>query len=188
MLWQVFRDFRHGFRLLGRAPGFTATAALILALPTAPNTAVFSLVDTVWAQPRPGRIETLVEVFSHDRQRPDSYRDFSYPLYVDLRDRGAVFESVMAHTIGLGGIREGETTRRSFAEIVSSNYFSTLGVQLAAGRSFHSGGGAAGIQCVSSHCLVYGMAAARLRPRLHRQGRAGERGSVLDCWCGTERV
>ena len=42
----------------------------------------------------------------------------------------------MAHTIGLVGIREGETTRRSFAEIVSSNYFSTLGVQLAAGRSF----------------------------------------------------
>jgi putative ABC transport system permease protein len=136
MLLQVFRDFRHGFRLLGRAPGFTATAALILALPIAANTAVFSLVNTVLLQPRPGRIETLVEVFSHDRQRPDSYRDFSYPLYVDLRDRGAIFESVMAHTIGLVGIREGETTRRSFAEIVSSNYFSTLGVQLAAGRSF----------------------------------------------------
>jgi hypothetical protein len=52
---------------------------------------------------------------------PDSYRDFSYPLYVDLRDSGAIFESVMAHTLGLVGIREGETTRRSFAEIVSSN-------------------------------------------------------------------
>jgi putative ABC transport system permease protein len=169
MLWQVFRDFRHGFRLLGRAPGFTATAALILALPIAANTAVFSLVNTVLLQPRPGRIETLVEVFSHDRQRPDSYRDFSYPLYVDLRDRGAIFESVMAHTIGLVGIREGETTRRSFAEIVSSNYFSTLGVQLAAGRSFTVEEERPGIQCVSSHCLVYGMAAARLRPRLRRQ-------------------
>jgi putative ABC transport system permease protein len=136
MLPQAFRDFRHGLRLLGRAPGFTATAALILALPVAANTAVFSLVNTVLLQSRPGRIDTLVEVFSHDRQRPDSYRDFSYPLYVDLRDRGAIFESVMAHTLGLVGIREGETTRRSFAEIVSSNYFSTLGVQLAAGRSF----------------------------------------------------
>jgi MacB-like periplasmic core domain/FtsX-like permease family len=58
------------------------------------------------------------------------------PLFVDLRDRGAVFESVMAHTIGLVGIREGEATRRSFAEIVSSNYFSTLGVPLVAGRPF----------------------------------------------------
>src|SRR4029450_9221081 len=129
MLSQVLRDFRHGFRLLGRAPGFTATAALILALPIAANTAVFSLVNTVLLQPRPGRIETLVEVFSHDRQRPDSYRDFSYPLYVDRRDRGAVLGGGMAQTIGLVGIREGETTRRSFAEIVSSNYFSTLGVQ-----------------------------------------------------------
>jgi hypothetical protein len=87
MLSQVFRDFRHGFRLLRRAPGFTTTAALILALPIAANTAVFALVNTVLLQPRPGRIETLVEVFSRDRQRPDSYRDFSYPLYVDLRDR-----------------------------------------------------------------------------------------------------
>jgi predicted permease len=136
LLSQALRDFLHGLRLLRRSPGFTAVAVLILALPIAANTALFSLVNTVVLQPRPGRIDTLVAVFSRDRQRPDSYRDFSYPLYVDLRDRGAIFESVMAHTIGLVGIREGEATRRAFAEIVSSNYFSTLGVPLAAGRPF----------------------------------------------------
>jgi predicted permease len=136
LLSHAFWDFRYGLRLLRRAPGFTAVAVLILALPIAANTAVFSLVNTVLGQPRPGRIDTLVSVFSRDRQRPDSYRDFSYPLYVDLRDRGAIFESVMAHTVALVGIREGETTKRSFVEIVSSDYFSTLGVPLAAGRPF----------------------------------------------------
>src|SRR5229473_6560038 len=135
--FHAWLDFRHGLRLLRRAPGFTAVAVLILALPIAANTAVFSLVNTVLLQTRSGRIDTLVAVFSRDRQKPDSYRAFSYPLYVDLRDRSAIFESVIAHTFPLVGIREGEaTTKRSFVEIVSSNYFSMLGVQLAAGRPF----------------------------------------------------
>jgi predicted permease len=136
VLSQVCQDFLYGLRLLRRAPGFAAVAALILALPIAATTVVFSLVNTVLLQPRPGRIDTLVSVFSRDRRRPDSYRDFSYPLYADLRDRSAVFDSVMAHTVALVGIREGEITKRSFAEIVSSNYFSTLGLVLAAGRPF----------------------------------------------------
>jgi predicted permease len=151
LLSRAWWDFRHGLRLLRRAPGFTAAAVLILALPIAANTAVFSLVNTVLLQSRPGRIDSLVAVFSRDRQRPGSYRDFSYPLYVDLRDlrdlrdprdHSAIFESVMAHTVALVGIRDsldnlhGGATKRSFAEIVSSNYFSTLGVRLAAGRPF----------------------------------------------------
>lgn len=137
LLSQAFRDFRHGLRLLGRAPGFTTVAVLMLALPIAANTVVFSVVNTVLLQTRPGRTDALVAVFSRDRQKPDSYRDFSYPLYVDLRDRSAIFESLIAHTPALVGIREGEaTTRRSFVEIVSSNYFSMLGVPLAAGRPF----------------------------------------------------
>ena len=138
LLSHAGRDFRHGLRLLWRAPGFTATAVVILALPIAANTTVFSLVDSILLQSGPGRIETFVAVFNRDRQKADAYRDFSYPLYVDLRDRGAIFESVTAHTLALVGVREDEsaTTRRAFASIVSSNYFATLGVPLAAGRPF----------------------------------------------------
>jgi hypothetical protein len=109
---------------------------LILALGIGANTAVFSLVNATVLQPRPGRIDTLVGVFNRERSRPDSFRDFSYPLFTDLHDRGDVFESLMAHTFGLVGIREGDATRRSFAEVVSANYFQTLGVRLAAGRPF----------------------------------------------------
>lgn len=132
----VSRDIQYAVRTLRRNYGFTAVATLILALPIAASSMVFSLVNTALLQPRAGRIDTLVSVFSRDRQRPDSYRNFSYPLYVDLRDLGGIFESVMAHTVALVGIQEGDTTRRSFVEIVSSNYFSTLGVHLVAGRSF----------------------------------------------------
>jgi hypothetical protein len=129
-------DLRYGLRLFRRTPGFTAAAVLILALGIGANAAVFSVVNALVLQPRPGRIDQLVGVFSRDRVKPDRYRDFSYPAYVDLRERGDVFESVMAHTFSTVGIGDGDSTKQTFAAVVSSNYFETLGVPLAAGRAF----------------------------------------------------
>ena len=132
----LLRDFRHSVRLLRRAPGFTAVAVFVLALGIGVNTAVFSVVNALVLQPRPGRIDALVGLFSRDRVKADDYRDFSYPAYVDLRARHDVFDSLMAHTFSIVGIREGDITRRSLVAVVSANYFETLGVTLAAGRAF----------------------------------------------------
>lgn len=132
----ILQDFRYSLRLLRRTPGFTTVAVLVLALGIGANTAMFSLVNTLVFQPRPGRIDQLVAVFNHDRTKPKGYRDFSYPAYVDLRERAGVFESLMAHTFSTVGLTEGDVTRQTFAAIVSANYFSTLGVRLAAGRTF----------------------------------------------------
>ena len=132
----VFRDLRHSFRLLRRTPGFSLVAIAILTLGIGANTAVFSLVNALVLQPRQGRIDTAVGVFSRSRVKAEDYRDFSYPQYLDLRDHGGVFDSLMAHTFTTVGVREGERTRSSFAAVVSSNYFSTLGIPLAAGRAF----------------------------------------------------
>ena len=132
----MLADLRHSVRLLRRTPGFTAVAVLVLALGIGANTSVFSIVNALLLKPMPGRIAELVGVFNQDRTKPDSFRGFSYPVYTDLRDHNEVFESLMAHTLSLVGIREGDSTRRTFAAVVSSNYFTTLGVQLAAGRPF----------------------------------------------------
>lgn len=132
----MFSDLRYSLRLLRRTPAFAAAAVLILALGIGANAAVFSVVNALVLQPRPGRIDRLVGVFSRDRVKHDRYRDFSYPAYVDLRDRGALFESLMAHTFSTVGIGDGESTKQTFAAVVSSNYFTTLGVPVAAGRAF----------------------------------------------------
>ena len=42
----------------------------------------------------------------------------------------------MAHTFAMVGVPAGDTTRQTFVEVVSSNYFETLGAPLAAGRAF----------------------------------------------------
>jgi predicted permease len=132
----ILQDLRYSLRLLRRTPGFAAVAVLVLALGIGANTAVFSLVNTMLLKPMPGRIAETVGVYGKDRSKPDSYRAFSYPAYTDLRDGSAVFESLLAHTVALVGIREGDATRRTFAAVVSSNYFTTLGISLVAGRPF----------------------------------------------------
>jgi len=107
----LLKDFRHGLRLLRRTPGFTAVAVGVLVLGIGANTAVFSIVNTLILQPRLGRIDSLVAVFNRDRVKPSDYTNFSYPAYVDLRERGGVFQSLLAHSFTTIGIREGELTR-----------------------------------------------------------------------------
>jgi hypothetical protein len=53
---RLVSDFRHSFRLLAAAPGFSTVAVLILGFEIGANTAVFSVVNTLALQPRPGPI------------------------------------------------------------------------------------------------------------------------------------
>jgi predicted permease len=134
----LLQDLRYSIRLLFKNPGFSLTAVLVLGLGIGANAAVFTLVNTLFLRPMPGseRPGQIVGIYSHDHTKPDSYRGFSYPGYVDVRDRNRSFSSVMGFTLAFVGIGEGEATRRSFASPVTRNYFGTLGVDLLAGRTF----------------------------------------------------
>jgi predicted permease len=135
-LWQ---DVRYGLRMLASKPGFTAAAVLVLALGIGANSAVFSLVNAFLLKPlQVQKPEELTGLFSRDTKRPDSYRAFSYPNYVDIRDHNQAFSSLAALNAALVGLQEGDATRQTLATIVSSNYFSTLGVTMLKGRAFRA--------------------------------------------------
>jgi hypothetical protein len=130
-------DFKFAFRQLLKAPAFTIAAASVLALGIGVNTAVFSLVNTLFfAAPAYSNPQELVQVFSQDKKDPKKFRGFSYPTYLDVREQNTVFTDVMSFNLALVGIGQKGDTRRAFSAIVSSNYFSVLGVQLARGRAF----------------------------------------------------
>jgi predicted permease len=131
------QDIRYGVRMLFKQPGFSLAAVVVLALGIGGSTAMFSVVNALLLKPMKIRdSKEIVGVYSRDSKKPDSYRAFSYPNYADLRDKNAAFSDLMAHNMALVGITEGETTRRVFADVISSNYFSTLGVPLYRGRVF----------------------------------------------------
>ena len=130
-------DFKFAFRQLFKTPGFTIAAATVLALGIGVNTAVFSLVNTLFfASPAYVKPHEMVQLFSQDKKDPKKFRGFSYPTYIDVREQNTVFTDVLSFNLALIGIGQKGDTRRTFAGIVSSNYFSVLGVPVSRGRAF----------------------------------------------------
>ena len=133
----MIRDLKFAFRQLLKAPAFTIAAVTVLALGIGVNTAVFTLVNTVFfASPGYAKPHEMVQLFSQDKKDPKKFRGFSYPTYLDVREQNTVFTDVMAFNLALIGIGQKGDTRRAFGAVVTSNYFSVLGVPLAGGRAF----------------------------------------------------
>ena len=132
----MIRDLKHAFRMLAARPAFTLTATAVLALGIGSNAAIFGLVNGFLFKPLAiQKPEELVGCYSRNTKRPD-YRAFSYPNYADLREQNVVFAGLAAHNLAMAGLTEGEGTRRVFVDIVSSNYFATLGAPLYRGHFF----------------------------------------------------
>lgn len=133
----LLHDLRFSLRLLAKTRGFTVAAIAVLALGIGVNTAIFSIArDLLFsARPFPNSRE-VVQLYTQDVREPKRFRLFSYPAYQELRAENTVFTDILAHSLTMVGIGEGELSRRTFAALVSSNYFSTLQVPLAQGRGF----------------------------------------------------
>ena len=135
----MLHDFRFAFRQFVKARAFTAAAVIVLALGIGANTAIFSLMNTLLFQaPHYAKPNEVVQVFSQDKKNPKTFRGFSYPTYVDIREQNSVFSGVMAHNLATVGVGDKGSTRRAFTDVVSSNYFSVMGVMPMQGRAFRA--------------------------------------------------
>ena len=133
----MLQDFRFAFRQLFKARAFAAAAIIVLGLGIGANTAIFSLMNTLLFQPpHYAKADEVVQIFSQDKKNPKMFRGFSYPTYVDIRERNEVFSGVMAHNLAMVGLGDKGNTRRAFTAVVSSNYFSVMGVMPSQGRAF----------------------------------------------------
>jgi macrolide transport system ATP-binding/permease protein len=129
-------DLRYGSRMLLRQKGLTTVAIASLAVGIGANAAIFSVVNSLFLNPRPFReADQLVQLYYGDRQQP--YQTVSYPAYLDFRDRNRVFAGLAAYGLGhqfrLGVPND---VRFVWGEVVSGNYFEVLGVRPHLGRTF----------------------------------------------------
>jgi putative ABC transport system permease protein len=134
----LLRDIRSAIRGFVKRPGFTAITVITLALGIGANTAVFSVINSLLLRPMPAeRPDELFAVSRGVGNAPPA----SYPAYLYYRDQNDVFSELAASAqapLNFGGFGSGGEDRGGrliTGEIVSGNYFSTLGVNVAMGRA-----------------------------------------------------
>jgi hypothetical protein len=134
-LWQ---DLRYGARRLLQQPGFTAVAALTLALGIGANAAIFSVVNGVLLRPlpykEPERLMMIWEANDRVRNNPVSHQNFT-----DWRARQQSFEFFSAFSGRWGGpetVTGGSEPERAYVVSVYRDFFSVLGVAPIVGRVF----------------------------------------------------
>jgi putative ABC transport system permease protein len=144
------QDLRNALRQLRKTPIFTLTAVLMLALGIGANTAIFSLIDRALLRSlpvqHPGELVHLVftgresgTTYSWDNEKTDHRVFFSYPTYRDLRHQSKAFQGLLATTFADITVNSGDQAARATGELVSGNYFTTLGLKPALGRLFVAG-------------------------------------------------
>lgn len=118
-------DFRDATRLFRRAPLFTLSAVLTLALGIGASTAIFSLADATVLRPLPIPDPDRVEqaVFS-----------WSYPDFRDVVSQQKAFAAVAAWAHPPIGIEIGGATTQVDAAAISGGYFALAGQHAVIGR------------------------------------------------------
>ncbi len=143
----LVQDLRYGARTFRKNPGFTSVAALTLALGIGVNAAVFTILNAIAFAPLPVKDpDRVVRVYRKELEK--SSRElvssaasaavpsaFSYPEYTGHRDNTRAFAGLTAYagaSVTLGGAQPEEIR----GLLVTENYFSVLGAEMALGRTF----------------------------------------------------
>ena len=126
---RLAQDVRYGVRTLARAPGFTAIALVVLSLGIGANATIFSFANAFFLRPLPvSDPDSVVRVcsnrYSATRQR----------TYLEYRDRNSTLSGLAAFQMKSFGLLIDRETEHVFGQIVSGEYFPTVGIAPARGR------------------------------------------------------
>ena len=136
-LFDLVRDFRYGFRMLRRSPGFSALAILCLTVGIGANAAVFSWIEGILLRPFPAvpNQDRLVAVAGTMRGQT-GFSDVSWPDYQDFARNCDLVEAFIAEHIVPATLSLGDRAENVLGSVVSANYFDALGVHPIVGRGF----------------------------------------------------
>lgn len=131
----LLQDLRYGARVLLRAPLIAGSIVLILGLGIGANSAMFAIVDSLLLHavryPEP---QTLAFVWSHDSR--GSASDASAADFMDWRAQSKSFSELAAWMPTSFVVLGGERPRQLGGARVTANFFNTLRVKPALGRTF----------------------------------------------------
>src|SRR5689334_2707378 len=131
----LFQDVRYGFRMLMKNPAMTAVAALTLALGIGANTTIFSAVNGLMLRPLPvANADRLVVFDGRAQGAANTFGQFPFPDFQDIRSQAAGFSNVVGYTLSLAGMEHQGKVEPVIYSYVSANFFQALGLKPAVGR------------------------------------------------------
>jgi putative ABC transport system permease protein len=146
----LLQDLRYGTRMLGKNPGFTAVAVLILALGIGANTAIFSVVNAVLLRPLPYPEPEKVVTLGIDYASGQASEAVESQQYIYWRDHSQSLDAPAAISGSMGGfnlLANGMPVHVRGLK-VTRQFFSAIGVQPMLGRGFREEEDRSGGPCV----------------------------------------
>jgi predicted permease len=136
-----FDEFRrqliYAARLLRKTPAFTATALLTLAVCFGANLTIFAVIDSVLLRPLPfPEPDRLMMIFNTYPKAGVDRDGSSQTNYYERRGHIPAFASLSIYYYGMEIVGEPGSTERLQTMRVSPDFFSTLGLGPAIGRTF----------------------------------------------------
>ena len=132
----ALKDLRYAFRMLLKSRGFTAIAVLALGLGIGANTAIFSVFNGMLWRPLPVKNpQELVSVTQKMREAAFP-SGLSYADIQDYRQLKNTFQDIAGYAPSPVSFGAQGRPERAWAEVVTGNYFSMLGLEAARGRMF----------------------------------------------------
>ena len=131
----LIADIRYSFRSLLKNPGLTLAAILSLGLGIGANTTIFTWVQAVLFRPIPLAADPSSIRIAAMQNREGQTRSWSYPNFVDFRDRTKMLD-IVGQDDQTFNIAVDDTAERAWGALVSGNYFEVMGIRPAAGRFF----------------------------------------------------
>ena len=134
---ELRRQFSYAVRLLRKTPAFTATALLTLAVCFGANLTIFAVIDSVLLRPLPfPEPDRLMMIFNTYPKAGVDRDGSSLTNYYERRGRIPAFASLSIYAYGTEIVGEPGSTERFQTMRVSPDFFSTLRLAPAIGRTF----------------------------------------------------
>lgn len=133
----LVQDLRYAVRSLARHKGFAATAIATLALGIGANAAIFSVVSGVILRPLPfAQPDRLVQLYSTPATRGEAT---GWPDLDAYRDQSASFDALVGYAVSARYLHSPAGSERVMTVLAERGFFSMLGVEPMAGRTFRPG-------------------------------------------------
>jgi predicted permease len=135
---QFFRDLGSATRILTKSPGFSLAVIALIAVGIGGNASMYSMVHAVLSKKAPGiTADNLVTFGTIRNGRLTDPGDHSYPEYLAYATRSRTMQSIAAIRFERFNVTlAGGNSVRLRGELVTRNYFQTVGVSPARGREF----------------------------------------------------